>query len=487
MTSRRIVRGVESALRAVAWAAVSCACAAGQSGSGLTLPGGYDSAVYYSAFAAPLSAMTLDPQNRVMAATVAGEIRILVDANHDGVAESSILFYANAGGHFTSVTDILWIGTKLYVCSLGMVSTLEDTNGDDVADVVTDIVTGIFTGYHQNNGLLFDPPNHILIANGSSTDHGPEPNPQNAAILRCDLFGQGLSIYATGLRNTYRLARHPSTGDVFGGDNEWNGPPAPPLVGDEINRIVAGADYGFPAFFGPPPTGSASIGPVVILPQHAAPTGIAFNPNTKISGYRSEAYVTLFTQGGSASLIRVPILYGLVSGAPTGFAELFAAGFVNPIDVEFLPDGSALVADFTTKKIHRIFPKSDATMTIEAPPSVGTYCPVRLSSPSHPGSLVYMGASLAPLPAVVFGPNLAVYLDVSSPVFTLSLTVGNPYFNFPIPGNLDASGTHMAGINIPSLPSLAALDVWLSFAVVDGGGNVVATSPQQALKILPLW
>jgi glucose/arabinose dehydrogenase len=431
--------------------------------------------------------MTLDPQNRVMAAAAGGEIRTLIDADQNGIAESHVVFYANATNHFTSVTDILWIGTKLYVCSLGTVSTLEDTNADGVADVVTDIVTGIPQGFHQTNGLLFDPPNHLLISSGSYTDHGPEPYPNTAAILRCDLNGQNVTVHATGLRNTFRLARHPVTGDVFGGDNEWNGPPAPPLVGDEINRILAGADYGYPSFFGAPPNGSTSIGPVAILPHHAAPTGIAFNPNTRISGYRYEAYVTLFTQGQIASLIRIPIHYGLISGVPAGFAELFAQGFVNPIDVEFMPDGSVLVADFSAMNIHRIYPLTDAVMTIEAPPSTGTYCPVRLSSPSNPGATVYMGASLAPQPPVVLGTNLVVYLDAGSPVFTLSLTPGNPYFNFPIPGNLDASGEHLAGFFIPPLPSLAGLDVWLSFAVIGPGLNALATSPEQSVKIVPLW
>jgi hypothetical protein len=61
--------------------------------------------------------------------------------------------------------------------------------------------------------------------------------------------------------------------------------------------------------------------------------------------------------------------------------EADAKRFVNPIDVAFLPNGSMLVADYNTKKIHRIFPLNDASMTIEAPPSIGTYCPIRLRSP----------------------------------------------------------------------------------------------------------
>jgi glucose/arabinose dehydrogenase len=467
--------------------AAIAAPAPSQSGSGLSLPGGYDSVTYFSGFTSPLTALALDAQGRVFAGTLGGEIRVLLDANQDGIAEASTVFYANATNHLSSVTDILWIGPKLYVCHMGAVTTLQDLNGDDVADVVTDVLTNIPVGFHQNNGLLADGPNHLLITNGSATDLGPEANPMNAAVLRSELNGANLMVYASGIRNVFRLARHPSTGDVFGGDNEWNQHPTLALAGDEVNRIVPNGTYGFPAFFGAPPTGSTTIAPVVILPPRVAPTGLAFNPNTRISGYRDELFMTLFTQGVSAVLVRVPIWYGPVSGTPQGVAEVFASGFSNPIDVEFLPDGSMLVADFSAMTVHRIFPLRDATLTIEAPAVIGSYCPIRLRSPSHPGALVFMAASHAPQPALALGGTLVVYLDVASPVFSLSMTPGNPYFNFPLPGMLNAAGEYVAGIAIPLVPQLAGLDIWLSYAVVDANWAPLETSPEQAVKILPIF
>jgi glucose/arabinose dehydrogenase len=464
----------------------------------LTVPGGYSSVVYWAVPAtlppgvspAPLTALTLDAQNRVFLAQIDGVIYRLIDFNQDGVAESFAVFYDNAAGLLNSVTDILWIGPKLYVCHLGKVTTLEDTNADGVADAVTDIVTNLHlpTDFHQNNGLLFDPPNHLLITNGSATDLGPDPGQLTATVLRCELTGANLTIYASGLRNCFRMARHPVTGDVYGGDNEWNVPPPqapPPLKGDEINRIVQGGVYGFPNHFGMGWPGE--VEPVMMLPFHVAPTGLVFNPGTAISGYRNEMYMTLFTQGGSATVIRLGLWYGLVSGSPTGFPELFASGFINPIDVEFLPDGSLLVADFSSMAVHRIFPRTDATLTIETVPSIGTLCPVSLSSPSHPGAVVYMGASLAPTPPVVLGPNLVVYLDITSPVFQLSVTPGNGYFNFPVPGVLDASGHYTASLSIPNDPGLVGYDVWLSYVVVGPGFTPLAVSPEQKVKVLPQW
>jgi glucose/arabinose dehydrogenase len=483
-------------------AAVISAAAHAQGPGPLNVPGGYSSVVYWTVPTsgpvpphapgpAPLTALTLDSQNRVCVARIDGWIYTLLDANQDGVAESETVFWDNAGGLLDSVTDILWIGPKLYVCHLGKVTTLEDTNADGAADVATDIVTNLHlsSDFHQNNGLLFDPPNHLLITNGSATDIGPDPGPLTATVLRCDLTGANLTVYASGIRNCYRMARHPVTGDVFGGDNEWNVPPVqvPPLTlqGDEINRIVQGGVYGFPNHFGLAAPGE--VGPVMMLPQHVAPTGLVFNPGTAVSGYRNEMFMTTFTQGGAAALARVPVWYGLVSGNPTGFAELFANGFVNPIDVEFLPNGTVLVADFSAMAIHRIFPKSDATLTIETVPSIGTICPISLSSPTHPNATVYMGASLAPTPPVVLAPNLVVYLDVTSPVFQLSVTPGNGYFNFPVPGLLDSTGHYTASLAIPNDPGLVGYDVWLSYVVVGAGFVPIAVSPEQKVKILPQW
>jgi glucose/arabinose dehydrogenase len=475
------------ALLASCLAALVPGTAGGQSASGLFLPGGYGSVVYHAGFPSPLTALALDGQGRACVGMLDGEIRILVDANLDGIAESSTVFWSNAGSQFTNLTDILWIGTKLYVCHLGTVSTLEDTNGDDVADVLTHVVTNIPYGFHQNNGLLQDGPGHLLITNGSATDVGPEPNPLNATVLRTDLNGTSLTVHCSGLRNTFRLARHPVTGDVFGGDNEWNAHPSLPLMGDEINRIVAGGDYGYPAFFGPPQAPSTTVAPSIMLPARVAPTGLAFNPNLKISGYKDELFMTLFTQVIAAALIRVPVWYGPVSGTPAGLPQLFASGFVNPIDVEFLPDGSMLVADFTTKIVHRIHPLNEATITIEAPPTIGSYCPIRLRSPSHGGKLVFMGASHAAYPATVLNSSIVVYLDVASSILTLSTTPGNGIFDFPVPGVLNASGEYLAGINVPPLASIVGYTVWLSYVVLDQSFLPLAAAPEQAILILPVF
>ncbi len=455
-----------------------------QSASGLVLQPGYKSAIYAGPFPDLVTSMTQDPQGHVYVGMIGGCIHRLTDYNQDGIVDSTNVFFTS-GGTFSSLTDILWIGTKLYASHLGTVSTLEDTNNDGVADVVATIVTNLPIGFHQNNGLLQDGPNHLLICSGSCTDIGPETNPISAAILRCGLDGSNLTVWATGVRNTFRLARHPATGEVFGGDNEWNSHPSLPLKGDEINRIQPGADYGFPTCFGIPPAGSTSQPPTVQFPPHVAPVGMAFNPNTMISGYRNELYVALFPRPYINAVVRVPIWYGPRTGNPVGVYDGFALAFQNPIDVEFLPDGSMLVADFTAKVIHRITPISDAIVTVDGVPEIGGTFPIQLKSASHPFATIIMGASHAGGPPLPLTPQLNLYLEASSPLLPFSLTPNNGIFQFPAPGQLDANGEATATVSIPNVPSLIGSQFFVAFVVFGPNMTMLESSPEQRILIVP--
>ncbi len=451
-------------------------------------PSGYDIATYYSGFTSPVTSMCIDPSQRVLVSTIDGNIRALVDTNHDGIVDAVTTFYdATLTGSLVSVTDIMWMAGKLYVSHLGKVSTLTDTNNDGVADLVADIVTGLPFGFHQNNGLIEDGPSHFLLGMGSGTDLGPETSPLNATLLRFPAAGGSPVIYATGLRNVFGLARHPVTGDLFVGDNEWNAHPSLPLRGDEINRVVQGANYGFPVGFGAPSLGQTFTGPTVALPPRIAPCGMAFNPNSFISGYGDEVYVALFSTT-VATIARVPLWYGPISGQPAGVYESFATGFTNPIDVLFLPDGSMLVADFSTSLIHRIKPRGNASVTVTSPPMIGTTVGIRVTAPGRAGYIAYAAASDASGPTVNLAPGLDLYINFTSPIVAMSVTAGNGIFNFPLPGMLDASGSVTASINVPMVPALIGLRIWLASAVLDPITLApVATTPEQSMLFIPTF
>lgn len=476
-------RGLRAASALVLSVAVGSA--QGVSGSGLTLPGGYDSNFFYTGFTAPITSLAMDSQGFVTAATISGTIRRLFDNDNDGVVEATQNVWT--GGGFTSVTDILWVGSSVYVCDQGKVVRIDDVDGDGVGDVAVTVVSGLPLGYHQNNDLLVDGPNHLLMTFGSATDLGPDPTAQTATIQRIDLATGQLTTWCDGVRNCFRMARHPATGEIFGGENEWNNHPTKALAGDEVNRYVQGGSYGFPNYFGYPAVGSTDVPPSVILPLRTAPTGFVFNPNTAISGYRDEAYVALFSTL-IGRVARVPIWYGPASGFPAGTYEEFASGLLNPIDLLFRADGSLLVAEFSTFKIHRIFPKHPMSLTIAAPPCVGTTVPLVARSPGNAGKLCYVAASEAALPAWTLAPGMNVYLRTPSPIFDLSLLPGNGIFNFPVPAVLNANGEAFASITLPNLPFLAGLKIYVAAGVFDVLTQTwIDVTPEQGFLIIPYF
>jgi glucose/arabinose dehydrogenase len=462
--------------------------AAGQASSatGLGLPGGYESAYYYSGFATPITALTKDSAGVVTAATIDGIVRRLYDYDRDGVVDATQEYWSGAG--LLSVTDILWSSpTSLYVCHLATITRIDDANADGVGDSAVVVASGLPVGFHQNNGILEDGPGHLLMTMGSLTDLGPESNPLAATILRIDVATGTWTTWATGIRNCFRLRRHPVTSQVFGGENEWNLHPTQPLVGDEINMYVQGGDYGYPNYFGAPPVGSFGFGPVAQLPPRLAPTGLRFNPNVRFSGYKDEMYMTLFSTG-VGRVARVPIWFGPASGAPAGAAFEFASGFVNPIDVEFTDEGDMLVADFSSMQIHRIFQAHDCTLTIVGTPSVGTSIAVVAKSPTNAGALCYVAASHWPQPSLPIAPGMSVFLDPTSWLFTYSTTPGNGVFALPFGVPLNGVGEAIGTIFIPPIPSIAGLEIFLGAAILDAQtGTPLAAAPQQGLLLVPYF
>src|ERR1700761_8484103 len=95
----------------------------------------------------------------------------------------------------------------------------------------------------------------LLIASGEVADRGPNPQSMTdprGKILRIAADGSipkdnpylktpgaNPALYAVGFRDIQGAALDPATGELWVGENE-------PRGGDELNRIKAGANYGFP-------------------------------------------------------------------------------------------------------------------------------------------------------------------------------------------------------------------------------------------------
>ncbi len=168
-------------------------------------------------------------------------------------------------------------------------------------------------GRHLLTAMLFDQRGDLFVNVGSGTDHcehadGSPPDSKTpcpgssgaeplAVIRKYTMQWPGGAVlrwenFARGLRNSMALAFQPVTGELWQGENGRDAinlaipgmKDDEELPHDELNRIVRGADYGWPYCYDNNRTSPEYPGrdcrgfraPASLLPAHAAPLGMTF-------------------------------------------------------------------------------------------------------------------------------------------------------------------------------------------------------------------
>ncbi|MGL5096489.1 MAG: PVC-type heme-binding CxxCH protein, partial [Planctomycetia bacterium] len=296
-------------------------------------------------------------------------VRMLADTDGDGKPDRSTVF---ADG-FKNIPDGIGAGLlatdgQVYYTCIPDLWLLKDENGDGVADVKKSLSYGygVHLGFigHDLHGLTLGPDGRLYFSIGdrglsvAAADGRRVDCPDTGAVLRCELDGSGLELFATGLRNPQELA-FDDHGNLFTGDNNSDG-------GDQARwvYVVEGGDSGWrigyqfmtrheqrgpwnaERLWNPAFDGQAAYIVPPIANHGAGPSGLAYYPGVGLpKKYDGRFFLCDFRGGFGGSGVWSFNVEPAGAGFKLGEPEQTLWG-VLATDVDFGPDGRLYVSDW---------------------------------------------------------------------------------------------------------------------------------------------
>ena len=247
-------------------------------------------------------------------------IRLLEDTDGDGVVDRSVVF---ADG-FKEIADGIAAGVLehrgdvFYTC-IPKLWRLRDRDGDGRADERDALHDGfgVHTALlgHDMHGLIVGPDGRLYFSIGDrgfhvETDGGALSLPDEGAVLRCNLDGSELEVFARGLRNPQELA-FDAFGNLFTGDNNSDG-------GDRARwvYVVEGGNSGWhigyqsipgrgpwnrEKLWHPPFAGQAAYLVPPIANFADGPSGLVYDPGTGLPERYRGCFLLCDFRGSSAN------------------------------------------------------------------------------------------------------------------------------------------------------------------------------------------
>jgi aldose sugar dehydrogenase len=224
---------------------------------------------------------------------------------------------------------------------------------------------------HYGGRILFDKGGNLFVSTGERSDLATRPQAQdlNSAlgkIVRITKDGQPAQgnpfagragarpeIYTYGHRNVQGLAFHPQTGDLW--ENEFG-----PRGGDELNRIQAGKNYGWPTITYGYEYSGKRIGdaitqkegleqPVYYWDPVLSPSGMTFYTGDNMPEWKNNLFITGLNSNHIARLV-------ITNNKVTGEERLLAGEGQRFRDITQGKDG-ALYAVTDEGRLYRIAKK----------------------------------------------------------------------------------------------------------------------------------
>ena len=377
---------------------------------GLVLPEGFCATVVASGLG-PVRQLAVAPNGDLYAALSGGKfldatggVLAFRDRDGDGKPDERASF-GPGGGNDVAVHDgYLYFAPNDRIVRYRLSGKLEPEGKEET--VVTGLPDG---GNHKAKSLAFGSGDSMFVVIGSATNScqkidrlpaSPGKDPCKELEKRAGIWqfsasrpGQRFADgrrYATGLRNAIAVTTHPGTGGLYAavhgrdqlGDN-WgfsnevnaNNP------GEELVRIQAGDDYGWPYCYysnqykkkvlAPDYGGdgqkvarcAAAKDPLISFPGHWGPMALAFYPGGQFGpAYQGGLFIAFHGSWNRAPLpqegYRV-VFVPFANGKPTGEYSTFATDKNGPTSlrasgVAVAPDGSLYISADQNGKIWRV-------------------------------------------------------------------------------------------------------------------------------------
>jgi glucose/arabinose dehydrogenase len=323
--------------------------------------------------------MKLAMRRATGAAQSANRIRLLRDADGDGVAEVNKVFLKDLHSPFGMAV----VGDNLYVANADAVMRFPYKDGEteitEPGVKAVDLPGGPLNHHWTKNILASKDGKKLYVTVGSNSnvgENGIDKEKDRAAIHELDLETGKMRLFASGLRNPNGLAWEPTTNVLWTVVNERD-ELGNDLVPDYLTSVKDGAFYGWPySYWGQnvdervkeqqPDLIAKAIKPDYGLGAHVAALGLTFNEAALLpQEYRDGAFVGLHGSWNRQPMSGYKVIYVPFSGGkPSGQPLDVLTGFVNadgeaqgrPVGVAIDKAGALLVADDVGNTIWRVTP-----------------------------------------------------------------------------------------------------------------------------------
>ncbi|HEX6811862.1 MAG TPA: PQQ-dependent sugar dehydrogenase [Planctomycetota bacterium] len=327
------------------------------------------------------------------------------------------------------------------------IARIQDTGAVGVGFTILSPANAIPTGAatkHSGGRMVFGRDGTLFIGTGdrfvSST--APSLTTWNGKVLRFEVPNltipannpfPGSPIFSYGHRNQFGITVRPATGDVYQAE-------LGDLLADEINRIVAGGNYGWPTYEGLEPIPNPNtVDPIAV---YSAPTpdpaGCCFYSGTIYpASYHGSLFWVEFTEGKVRKV-------DLDAAGTTVLSQSIFDDLVHAFDIQMGPDGNLWVlhtdnvgargADEIGRYVFTAEPNPGIQVMAVSNRVIGGAMTIGMRA--NVGDLVFCWVSLGSFPSPVptpFGP-LWVPLDLLVSA-NLIWADGRAYFPFSLPNH----------------------------------------------------